>query len=235
MMNDNEEKQEILLDEMLKILSKENEAKLPEDLDLQDKIWLLDNLMIMRTCGDLREDFLALQDKYLMKKNSSWLENVSKLKYKKNIAYYTESILKLNADMILIFSSNIFVDMKVKDCIDNELILHGGLQIKEELYNQLREEKNISLDSPYIINSYNLFSKKISKIIIPNNSINNFNNTKNAIQELIMYIKENKYKSLAIAFGGEVRDDEIMKNILNEINSSIKNAKYKIKLIIQKN
>lgn len=238
-LNENEKKE--IIDELLNILTKENEQKLLDDLTDEDKRWLLNNLMLMRTMGYLDENFLHKQDSLLSYENRlGGVVNPTDFKFKKNIAFYNENITKLSVDAIIIFSSNLFgrLDNYIK-CLDNTILLHAGLQVNEDLAFKLKSNNGlIDYTVPYIIEGYNLPAKNIVKIMLREIYGNFLDSDKERLKlvlnNLFQEIKELHWKTIAIGIYDFPMNYplELMKNIItNEFQRLNKQYKTKLNMI----
>ena len=122
-----------ILDEMLNILCKESEIKLPKNLSITDKRDVLNNLMLIRPTGYLDEYFVNLQNEFLKREMQDKLISLDNIKYNKKGMFISADILNLKADMIVIFTYRLFADVNLgTDNIDTELILRGGVNINED-------------------------------------------------------------------------------------------------------
>ena len=238
-LNENEKKD--LIDELLSILTKENEQKLPENLTDSDKRWLLNNLMLMRTMGYLDETFLSKQDRLLSSENiAKGIIEVDNFKFKKNMMFSNLDITQLKTDAIVIFTSSLFGKLynHIK-CIDNTILLKGGLQINEDLTFLLRASNGlIDYRAPYIVEGHNLPTRNIVKIML-SELYSDFtqiekDRLKDCLNNLFKIAKENQWKSIAFELSefpyGYPKD--VMKTIIiNECKNLNKIYKTKMNMI----
>lgn len=219
--------------EMLKILLRDFEMTLPDRMQDIDSRTIVNNLMIARGVGEVSEELLSLQDKLLSYENSLNVIDYKSLKFHHGVSFCEHDLVNMNVDMLVLFSFDLLADMNNLDSMDNRVILHGGLQIKEDLASILHENINrLVYYNPYIVNAYNLHCKKLCKIIVKRNQTEqDLVRLKNAVNELIKFVKSNNYHSLAIDFN-VIKEISLFNIIMEELNKETK--KLKLKIIIKK-
>ncbi len=239
--NLNEDERKILIEELLNVLTKENEQKLPNDLTDDDKRWILNNLMLMRTMGYLDAEFINKQDRLLSYENAlSGIVKINCFKFKKNYVMTNINITKLEVDALVLFSNNIFgrLDAHFK-CLENEILLKAGLQINEDLAFKLKSDNGIvNYRQPYVVEGYNLPAKNIVKVILPNLYFKFSEIEKDKLKEnlrnLFVKAKADKWKSMAVELSEFPLNypKDILKNIIiNECKNLNKEYRTKINLV----
>lgn len=233
-------KQDIeLIDNLLDMLSKDNEQKLPKNLSIQDKRFFIDAYILIRSCGDLNECLLKLQDKLLFKENDSNIIDITNLKFRKNTATINGNIAFVPSDLAVVFSNNLLNNSNPLDCcVDNSIIKYGGLQIKEDLSKIFVENGQVlSYIIPYIVNGYNLACKRVAKVIMPfiNNemSVEIKNTLVTNLENVFNYIKQNNLKliSVNLDFPSCYNYDLIKNIVVEECKKLNKNKRIKAKII----
>lgn len=198
-------KQDIeLIDNLLEMLSKDNEQKLPKNLSIQDKRFFIDAYILIRSCGDLNESLLKLQDKLLFKENDGNIIDISNIKFRKNTATINGNIAFVPSDLAVVFSNNLLNNSNPLDCcVDNNIIKYGGLQIKEDLSKIFVENGQVlSYIIPYIVNGYNLACKRVAKMLMPvisgEMSVEFKNTLIYNLEKVFDYAKQNNLKTISV-------------------------------------
>ncbi len=229
------------LDEMLYILSKECEQPIPNNLTDYDKRYLINMLMVIRTPGYLDERFLELQDEILKKESNEKCYDFSLVKFKKHFALTRRDITDLKIDAICCETMSIVGNMipNIK-CLDNQILLKGGLQIREEC-NKFNDENKfiVKYGSAFCVSGYNLPANNVIKLILPHIDLCNqyyIDKISNAIVSALDIIRAKKINKFAINISIDKRF-----NISNEIYSYIvvfvvskyiKEHKYKLNCLL---
>lgn len=228
---------EDIINNLLGMLSKDNELVLPADLSLEDKRFFIDVFILLRSQGAIDEDILNLQNKLLSDEKEQRKIDISNLDFHKNIASNCYCITDIETDIAIVFTNNLFTDTNHLDNnIDNLLIKRGGLQIQEELAEIfLKDYQILSYQKPYIVNGHNLACKKLAKIIIRNFQPiidKDFKKTiTQNLEQVFNYAKENKFKSISINLNYPTSlNNDIAKHIIFEECKKL-NKKFKFKLI----
>ena len=232
-----------LIDNLLDLLSKDSEQKLPKNLSLQDKRFFVDAYILIRSCGDVNENILKLQDRLLFKENDSKIFDLSNVKFRKNIANINGNFAFVPVDLAIVFSNNLLTNSNPLDyCVDNNIIKYGGLQIKEELSKIFIENGQVlSYIMPYIVNGYNLACKSVAKILMPVISIDMSAEFKNTLicnlQNVFKYAKENNLKTISVNLCfPSCYDYKLVSNIVvEECKKLNKQNKLKARLIFINN
>ena len=232
-----------ILDEMLNILCKESEIKLPKNLSITDKRDVLNNLMLVRPIGYLDEYFVNLQNEFLKREMQDKLISLDNIKYNKKGMFISADILNLKADMIVIFTYRLFADVNLgTDNIDTELILRGGVNINEDFAKIYYDNNAVnSYKEPYIVPGYNLPSQYVAKILLPDISKKMLkedeDNLKQSISNLFDFIKTKKLKIVAIDltnFSKQNSGESLGKFVIDECLKNLKSKKIKINIIFCK-
>lgn len=232
-----------ILDEMLNILCKESEIKLPKNLSITDKRDVLNNLMLIRPIGYLDEYFVNLQNEFLKREMQDKLISVDNMKLNKKGMFISADILNLKADMIVIFTYRLFADVNLgTDNIDTELILRGGVNINEDFAKIYYDNNAVySYKEPYIVPGYNLPSQYVAKILLPDISKKMLkedeDNLKRSISNLFDFIKTKKLKIVAIDltnFSKQNSGESLEKFVIDECLKNLKSKKIKINIIFCK-
>lgn len=235
-----EEEQE-LVDELLAILTKESEQTLPNNLSLQDKRWLLNNLMIVRSAGEVDNYFLTLQNKLLLSENlKRKLIQPANLEFKKSISFFNGNLCNVNADVLLVIGDKLmFGSYHLNDNnIETEVLTRGGVQINEELSN-IYQNNGLVLDyrNPYIISSGNLHFKQIVKVLVPSNGMLNCyqedEDLTNNLKKVFQFIKNKKVASIACDISCIKLNEKDLNILKNKILNIYSKTKPKAKLIIK--
>ena len=235
-----ENEKENLIDDLLNILVKENEQKLPPNLTKADKRWLLSNLMFARSIGYLDETFLNKQDKLLSYENlSSKIKRVCDIRFKNRTAFISGEIWEFEVDALVVFTNNLLgvLDRFVK-CVDNTLSLRAGLQLNRDLAKIMTEDNGlISFTKPYLVKGYNLPAKNVVKIVLPvfHSSFSEYekDKLKTNLNNLFLLAKKENWKSLAVNlcdFPLNYPTDVLKTIVVNECKNL--NKRYKTKLNI---
>lgn len=232
-----------ILDEMLNILCKESEIKLPKNLSIEDKREVLNNLMLIRPIGYLDEYFVNLQNKFLKREMQDKLISLDNIKLNKKGTIISADIFNLKADMIVIFTYRLFADVNLgTDNIDTELILRGGVNINEDFAKIYYDNNAVySYKEPYIVPGYNLPSQYVAKILLPDISKKMLkedeDNLKQSISNLFDFIKTKKLKIVAIDltnFSKQNSGEYLDKFVIDECLKNLKSKKIKINIIFCK-
>lgn len=232
-----------ILDEMLNILCKESEIKLPKNLSITDKRDVLNNLMLIRPIGYLDEYFVNLQNEFLKREMQDKLISVDNMKLNKKGTIISADIFNLKADMIVIFTYRLFADVNLgTDNIDTELILRGGVNINEDFAKIYYDNNAVySYKEPYIVPGYNLPSQYVAKILLPDISKKMLkedeDNLKQSISNLFDFIKTKKLKIVAIDltnFSKQNSGESLEKFVIDECLKNLKSKKIKINIIFCK-
>lgn len=236
-----ENEKQNLIEDLLNILVKENEQKLPPDLTMADKRWLVSKLMFARSIGDLDDEFLKKQDKLLSYENlMSGIKCAEDFIYKKRVAFAKGEIWKFNVDAIVIFTDSLFgvMDRFVK-CVDNTLSLRAGLQLNRDLAEIMKSDNGlISFTKPYVVKGYNLPARHIVKIVLPvlHSSFSEYekDRLKTNLKNLFNVAKIEKWKTLAVNltdFPSNYPKDVLKTIIVNECKNLNKLYKTKINIV----
>lgn len=232
-----------ILDEMLNILCKESEIKLPKNLSITDKRDVLNNLMLIRPIGYLDEYFVNLQNEFLKREMQDKLISLDNIKLNKKGTIISADIFNLKADMIVIFTYRLFADVNLgTDNIDTELILRGGVNINEDFAKIYYDNNAVySYKEPYIVPGYNLPSQYVAKILLPDISKKMLkedeDNLKQSISNLFDFIKTKKLKIVAIDltnFSKQNSGESLEKFVIDECLKNLKSKKIKINIIFCK-
>lgn len=235
-----ENEKQNLIDELLNILVKENEQKLPPGLTKDDKRWLLSNLMLARSIGDLDDEFLKKQDKLLSYENSiAGIIRTADVSFKRQVAFVSDEIWKFEVDALVVFTDSLLgvLDRFIK-CVDNTLSLKAGLELNQDLAGILKADNGlISVTKPYVVKGYNLPANYVVKIVLPvlYSLFSEYekNKLKINLNNLFSVVKKEKWKTLAInlcEFPNNYPADVLKTIIVNECKNL--NKKYKTKLNI---
>lgn len=232
-----------ILDEMLNILCKESEIKLPKNLSITDKRDVLNNLMLVRPIGYLDEYFVNLQNEFLKREMQDKLISLDNIKYNKKGMFISVDILNLKADMIVIFTYRLFADINLGiNNIDRELILRGGLNINEDFAKIYYDNNAVnSYKEAYIVSGYNLPSRCVAKVLVPDISKKMLkedeDNLKQCISNLFDFIKTKKFKVVAVDltnFSKQNLGESLEKFVIDECLKNLKSKKIKINIIFCK-
>lgn len=235
-----EEEQEIT-GELLTILTKESEQTLPKNLSREDKRWLLNNLMLVRSAGELDDYFLTLQNKLLLSENlKRKLIEPASVQFKKGVCFYGENSCDVNADVLIVISDKLmFGSYNLNDKnIETDVLTRGGVQINEEISN-IYQNNGLVLEykTPYIIPSGNLHFKHIIKVLVPNNSLLTSyqvdGDLTNNLKKVFQFVKDKKLGSVVCDISClklDQKDLDILKNKILDIYSK---TKQKAKLLIK--
>ena len=228
----------VLVDEVLTFLAKENEQKLPTDIPLDDRRWLIDSLMLIRTMGCLDIKFISLQDRLLSYENNlNPIIDADTLKYKKNISHFHGDFISLSADMLTVISDSLFARFDSDETsLDNRLVLRAGLELYEDYFSEWRSDyAKVHYDKPYITDGYNTQYDHIAKIVFRLDPVSNAvdeTSLVKAFENLFVQARELNLHSIAVQIS-----ESLSKNIYDKISIAVQselekiNKKYKIKLI----
>lgn len=232
-----------ILDEMLNILCKESEIKLPKNLSITDKRDVLNNLMLVRPISYLDEYFVNLQNEFLKREMQDKLISVDNMKLNKKGTIISADIFNLKVDMFVVFSNRLFADANLgSNNIDAELVLRGGLNINEDFAKIYYDNNAVySYKEPYIVPGYNLPSQYVAKILLPDISKKMLkedeDNLKQSISNLFDFIKTKKLKIVAIDltnFSKQNSGESLEKFVIDECLKNLKSKKIKINIIFCK-
>ena len=228
----------VLVDEVLTFLAKENEQKLPTDIPLDDRRWLIDNLMLIRTMGCLDIKFISLQDRLLSYENNlNPIIDADTLKYKKNISHFYGDFVSLSAGIFTVISDSLFAKFDSDMAsLDNKLVLRAGLELYEDYFSEWRSDyAKVHYDKPYITDGYNTQYDHIAKIVFRLDPVSNAvdeTSLVKAFENLFVQARELNLHSIAVQIS-----ESLTKNIYDKISIAVQselekiNKKYKIKLI----
>lgn len=223
-----------IVDDFLLALTKEVEQPVPANLNTKQKRWLIDTLLEMRTTGDTDKTLLDLQDKILTYElNQKGLKNLSDFKFNQNTAKFSCGMDILNVDVDVVFVPMLLTG--VDDNIENDrlLMLGAGLQIKEDFALITQENHNVlPKNKIYACRGYNLPSKYVAKIILPNEkniSASEYTIFDNALKSVFEFMKNNNFKSVAFDAKYLESYDFALFEILNR-EIKLNRKKYKILL-----
>ncbi len=240
-----EEKSDIeIVEEMLNILCKESEIKLPQNLSNGDKRAVLKDLMLVRPMGDLNEYFIELQNALLSREMRARAIAVDDFKFSKKKCFYSADILDLKVDMIVVFTDKLFANFNPDEIdINAELILRGGVNINEDLAKIYYENKAVySYKEPYIVSGYNLACQYVAKILLPNSGeemlVEDIDNLRQCVSELFDFVKEKKFHIIAIDLSNISKYHSklaLEKWVVDESLKNLKSKKIKTNIIFVKN
>ena len=227
-----DEEYEDLLNDFLLALTKDAEQTIPQNLTLKQKRWLIDGLMEVRAFGDLDETLLKMQDKLLSYENKKHgVKDAGALKFQHGEAF-TEDLTNINADVCLLFSGELLSSTESIGETERKIILGAGLQLKEEWALILQEYHNVlPKNKIYVAKAYNLAYKNIVKILVEDNLTNNAHDYKmfeQAVENLRVFMLENKFKTLAIDMKNLQNIDDVLFEMLNKEIKIFKKNKIKI-------
>lgn len=235
-----EEEQEITGD-LLAILTKESEQTLPKNLSGEDKRWLLNNLMLVRSAGELDDYFLTLQNKLLLSENlKRKLIEPATLQFKKGVCFHGENSCDVNADVLIVISDKLmFSSYNLNDNnIETDVLTRGGVQINEEISN-IYQNNGLVLDykNPYILSSGNLHFQYIIKVLVPSDSsltgYQEDEDLTNNLKKVFQFIRDKKLASVVCDITSlklSQKDLDVLKNKVVNIHSK---TKQKAKLLIK--
>lgn len=232
-----------ILDEMLNILCKESEIKLPKNLSITDKRDVLNNLMLVRPIGYLDEYFVNLQNEFLKREMQDKLISVDNMKLNKKGTIISADIFNLKVDMFVVFSNRLFADANLgSNNIDAELILRGGVNINEDFAKIYYDNNAVySYKEPYSVPGYNLPSQYVAKILLPDISKKilkeDDENLKQSISNLFDFIKTKKLKIVAIDLTNFLKQNSggsLGEFVIDECLKNLKSKKIKINIIFCK-
>lgn len=235
----NKEKYIELVEDLFMALTKELELKISKEMTIEEKRKMIDMLSVVCPVGVLDEEFFSKQEKVLSyEKSLKVVIDETLVSYKKKQASVNCDLFTVNADFCVVFTSNLICGYTQDlNNIDNQIAIHGGLEINESYYNLLKENNYILLETkPYIVDTKNLTFNKLAKILIKdlNNLDDNFQNIKLAVDDVFEYAKQNNLKNLVFNLNN-FKNKETIKNIKNLINYSKNNKKYKNFIIFIEN
>lgn len=174
---------------------------------------------------DIDDNFIHLQNEFLKDKYVNKIVDY-KLAKKSN-----PSPLDIETDLLIIFSKNLIVDADAiyngDNSLDNELIIRGGVEIKEKFYRQFEQDRFVSnYKRPYIIDGANLAAKYVAKILIDTkcDPENGDQKLLDSINNLVEWIKNNKVDNCAICFNNLIKNN---KKIEKYIKKALKTSKIK--------
>ena len=229
------------IDEMLDILSKESEQNLPEGLTEKDKRWIINSLMAICSPGYVNERFLVLQDDLLKRENEMCRVDCSKFKFKKHFALTRHDIVDLDVDAICCetvdYLGNMTPNLK---CIDNRLLIRGGLSVREEC-NKLNAENGFvaRVGSAFSVPSCNLVCGEIVKMILPrvdNIMKYDVDRIKSAIVSGLNILKEHEVRRFAINLTVDnffnIPQEMYARIVVNEIADFIRENRYKMDCVL---
>ena len=224
-------KQDIeLIDNLLEMLSKDNEQKLPKNLSIEDKRFFIDAYILIRSCGDFKE-------------NDGNIIDISNIKFRKNTATINGNIAFVPSDLAVVFSNNLLNNSNPLDCcIDNNIIKYGGLQIKEDLSKIFVENGQVlSYIIPYIVNGYNLACKRVAKMLMPvisgEMSVEFKNTLIYNLEKVFDYAKQNNLKTISVNLEfPSCYDNKLVTHlVIEECKRLNKTKKLKAKIIFVSN
>jgi len=130
-----------------------------------------------------------------------------------------------------VFSENVLIDAYAiyNNCksIDNELIVRGGVELKECLYQEYEQDRFVlTYKRPYIIGGHNLCATKVAKILIDNVCESNVRDEKilESIDNLGEWLKNNKINNCVICFDNSTKNNKIVKK---HLKNTLKSNKIK--------
>ena len=229
-----EEQYLMALDDLLFALTRETEQKLPSNLTIKQKRWLLDGLLEVRSTGDLDESLIRMQDKLLSYENfKRGIEDCGKLKAKNGFCHFDKGFEQLKVDVCVLFAPSLIVLPDEQTETEKNLMLAAGLQLKEDFSLIMQEYHNVlPATKIYVAAGYNLPCAKVAKILVhskENNLSQDYANFSVVVKELFEFLKNNQYKSVAFdtkalneydpalveILKREIKNNKKIKNILN--------------------
>lgn len=184
-------KRDEIVDELLDFLIKELGLK-DFKIEEKNKRETLNYLMLLCPDVNLGDYFFALQDKLLESENE--VKDFSKIKFKNKVAETEQDLLNFNADVVAVISNQLFANDLDFTNIDNQIILKAGLQLKGELYIQLKQNGfNVNHACPYYCEGYNLPCQYFAKIVYKDDE-----GLIEAIKNLYKFAQENNLKTVCV-------------------------------------
>jgi len=193
---------------------------------LSQKRAMIDAFLLSRPVGNIDEDVLSLQDELLQGER---LKIIDDLKYKKHISEIEADLFAVECDMLVVFSEHLFGGYVEKwDNLDNLLTIKGGLQINEQFYQKfIADSMVISYTNPYIVESKNLWSRFLGKIVLSDDQ-----NLESCISGVLDFIKANGFKTVALDISKF--DNEKISWLKNLVRKCVKIKKLKTNFIFIK-
>ena len=228
------------LDEMLYILSKESEQPVPDNLIDSDKRWLINSLMTIRSPGYLDERFLSLQNDLLTRENANFYD-CNGVKFRKHFALTRRDITDLKINAVCCETMDYLGSMIPNlRCMDNKILLKGGLEIREEC-NKINQANNFicRVGSAFDLAGYNLPADRVIKIILPrvDNMIQyDVDKIKSGILSALDFMRDKGIKKFAINLsidsGFNIPNEMYINVIVHTISKYIKDKKYKVDCVL---
>lgn len=174
---------------------------------------------------DIDENFIHLQNEYLKNKYSDKI-----VEYKLAMKSIN-SPLDIKTDLLIIFSENLIIDAGAiysgKYSMDNELIIRGGVEIKENIYRQYEQDRFVlNFRRPYIFDGVNMPAKVMAKILVDTkcDHLDSEQKILGSIDNLLVWIKENKITDCVLCLNNFTKNN---KKIEKYIKKALKSAKIK--------
>ena len=175
--------------------------------------------------AEIDETFICLQDEYLKSKYKDCVVDF------KSAKKGFDSPLDIDTDLLIVFSENVLIDAYAiyNNCksIDNELIVRGGVGLKECLYQEYEQDRFVlTYKRPYIIGGHNLQAKTVVKILVDNVSESNIRDEKilKSIDGLREWLDGNKINNCVIYFDNVTKNNKIVKK---HLKNTLKSNKIK--------
>lgn len=238
----NSEEYENIIDEMLNVLAKESEQKIPASLSYKTKRELLNTIISIHLSGDLGDDFFIMQDKLLSYENmDKKVLEIEELRFSKNIAAHYGDVECLNVDVIAALINMPTFDYTYFSndvSLEKKLVSLSGLKLREDLTKGIKLYQESSSNC-YVCKGYNLraeyvFFSKLPKVKgLPIDD--DIKKLKDCYIDCLLKAKEMKSKSIAFCIDFEFEkyiDESLIEIIIEEIKLFFKKSHYKIKIII---
>jgi len=218
------------LDKLIELINKEN--IFPKDLNMEEKELLFSSYLLSSDTKGVDEKFLYIQDQYLHEKNCN---NIT---YKQASQMKVINSLDIVTDLLVVFSENLILNNsslcdieKMNTSIDSQLIIRGGLQIKEQLYNQYeRDMFVIYYRKPYLIKSENLNAKNVAKLLIDTKCDNLECGEKLSanIDNLLEWVKTKAVSNAVVDVSSLPSSLKHDKKFIKNIKNTLKSSKIKL-------
>lgn len=197
--------------------------------------------MTIRSPGYLDERFIFLQDEMLKKECEVNLYDCDIIKYKKHFALTNRDITDLKIDAICCETLDYLGSMTPNlRCMDNRILLKGGLKIREDC-NKINSENNFitRIGFAFEVSGYNLPATSVIKIILPrvdNIISHDIEKIKMGIISALDIMRSKDIKRFAINLSVDkmfnIPQEMYINIVINTISSYIKENRYKVNCVL---
>ncbi len=158
-----------MIDRLIDILCKEKGESPPEHLSDGHKAEYFRSLCNVRPPLPVSDEFLALQDRYLMARSRErGIVDVTRLAYRESISLWQGDITRLNCDAIVNACNPALLGcfQPLHNCIDNVIHSNAGMQVRRDCHT-IMQGSHLPNGEVVVTSAYNLPSRFIFHTVGP--------------------------------------------------------------------